>query len=137
MAEEQAQQQQIEELTYEAKRKIEDKKNFIMVSNIIIGLIENINKRHNAIKDPATRYAMLVDKLCLSLDSGIAIMKVMMNDLDIEPEMKIKIEDASDQLQQQLIGLMDWVISPVYGPDHPYGNSIMMNSKKDFFNKKE
>ena len=121
-----------EQQSYEEKRKAEDKKNFEMAANVFINLLENINKRHNAVKDPATRYALLVDKLCLGLDTGLAMMNMMMEQVGADPELQIKIEAASAKLQTQLTGLMDWVINPVYGPDHPFGNNIMNNAATDF-----
>lgn len=130
-------QNQLIEMTLEEKRKIDDRKNFTQAANVIIGIFNNINRRHKAIKDPATRYALLVDKLCLSLDTGMAVMKMMMEELDIEPEMKIKIEDTSTELQEQLIGLMDWIQNPTYGPDHPYGHSVMKGAENNFYGKTE
>lgn len=113
-------------------RKKQDKENFELVANIFVNILDNINKRHDAVKDPSTKYALLVDKLCLGLDAGLAVMKTMMDQHEIEPELKIKIEDASSKLQSQLTGLMNWVINPVYGPDHPYGNSMMNSAATDF-----
>lgn len=121
-----------EQQSYEEKRKAEDKKNFEMVANIFINILENINKRHNAVKDPATKYALLVDKLCLGFDAGLAMMNVMMEQVGADPELQTKIEAASAKLQAQLTGLMDWVINPVYGPDHPFGKNIMNNAATDF-----
>ena len=126
--------EEAKEKVREEAQKARERKSFESIAKIIIGLLENINKRHDSIKDPATRYALLVDKLCLSLDAGISIMKAQMSDLDVNPDVQIKIEDASDKLQKQLIGLMDWVLSPVYGPDHAFGKHMMDSAKSDFSN---
>ena len=120
------------DLTQEAKEKLRKKKEFEDIANVIINLFDNIIKRHNSIKDPATKYALLVDKLCMSVDVGTAILMTLVNEYDIEEELKIKIEDKSQELQSHLNDLMQWTTHPCYGPDHPYGQKIMAEAKKDY-----
>ena len=123
------------ELTYEEKQKKQNKESFILAANMFINFYGNISKRHNTIKDPATRYALFVDKLCLSIDAGLALLTTKMDELDIEPELKIKVEDSSAKLQEELNSLMSWITQPVYSPDHPYGGQIMKAASCDFGSK--
>lgn len=109
----------------EQERKIKQK----IIESITL-TVSNILKRQKNVKDPAIRYSMLVDKLCLVIDVLSAVLQTQLNDLS--PELITKSEDLIKELQMELNQLMEWIQQPIHSPDHPYGLQQMNKAKKEF-----
>ncbi len=89
--------------------------------------------RYKNIKDPSTKFTLLLDKLCFVIDVGLAALNTYaMDEKDMTPELQVELDNASKDLQIELGKLADWIQSPVYGPDHPYGNQLMKESGRNF-----
>lgn len=123
---------QQEELSYEEKRRIEQKKEFETIARATMYTIQSMNRRHRAIEDPGTKYALLVDKLCVVLDISGGVLRGFMEEYGVDPEIQAKIEETHENLQQELDGLMKWVVNPnAYSPDHVFGNAVMRGAQND------
>ncbi len=101
------------------------------IKSIISVLSRGIN-RHIKSGDPVIRSTLLFDKLCLVVDLVSALSINYNSDL---PEDLIKeITEASKNLSAELDYVFNYILSPQYSPDHPYGNSIMKKSAEHFDN---
>lgn len=86
---------------------------------------ESVLTRHARIKDPVARHLMLADKLCWGIDFTTAAIKAFADEEHIDTELVLKAEQLIRKLQEEINLLMDWIQSPVYSPDHPYGHTMM------------
>lgn len=100
------------------------------IIKVITTTYECMSKRHASIRDPATRYALIVDKLCMAVDFAIGGMNLILKDAD--QEHKDMALNTATLLQKDLINLMDWIQSPTYSPDHPIGKNDMDEAKQSF-----
>jgi hypothetical protein len=124
------------ESSWEVKRREQDRKSIIEFIDVLTSLFANITKRHDSIKDPATKYALFVDKLYLILDGACALLQTHMKSLDVEEKHMDRLNVLLEKLQTEMINLTDWVLSPTYSPDHGYGQSVMKQAEKDWLKNK-
>lgn len=105
----------------------------IQIINASLFAAESILNRQRRIEDPVLRYTVFIDKLLMFVDIGVGIMKGVFTDDEKYPlELRDRMDDLARGLQNDLEDLMKWIRHPVYSPDHPYGNTIMSVSKKNF-----
>lgn len=117
----------------EEQRKEKEKKRNIAFTESLIKVVTRGISRHNRSGDPVVRATMLFDKLCLILDLFTAFTSTaVIEDYDYPEEFRMKIEETSQLLHNELNFVLDWIQNPSYSPDHPYGNSIMKEAKKSF-----
>ena len=98
--------------------------------SIFNATIERIMKRQSSSPDPATRHTIFLNNICLGLD--IALASFESNSDDISEENLIRTRKNIDNFSEELDKLFQWIQSPQYGPDHPYGNTLMQENKKNF-----
>ena len=121
-----------EELSYEEKKKLEQKKEFETIARATMYTIQSMNRRHRAIEDPGTKHALLVDKLCTFLDIGGGILRGFMEEYEVDPEIQAKVEETHEDLQRELDALMKWIVNPnAYAPDHAFGNAVMRGAQNN------
>lgn len=101
---------------------------------IMLSLVNNGIARHKRSGDPVLRTTLLVDKLCMIVDLGLAYINTQDDDLPLE--LIERITATSEMVTQELNFMLDWISHPVYSPDHPYGNNIMKEANKEFDLKK-
>ena len=100
---------------------------------ILLNTISNVLLRQKKIKDPTTRYILLVDKLSLSLDIFISVLQFQSTDWD--DKTKKRSETLIKDLQKELNGLLEYMQEPHYSPDHSYGQKMMKEAETDFESK--
>lgn len=98
------------------------------IVKVSLGIMTNILARQQRVKDPAVRYSLFLDKLCLSIDAAMAGLE----SLDLSEDTRNDIKSAIQKIQDEIMLVMDWIQQPSYSPDHPYGNRIMTDSAKSF-----
>ena len=120
---------QDEQAAENKKRQIKEK---IMMIESIIQIFNSTISRHNRSGDPTIRATMLFDKLCMITDILTCVLtnSYMMD--DVSDELKERVKLTAEKLSAELSFLQDWILTPVYSPDHPYGNNIMKESARDF-----
>lgn len=122
----------------EQKRKEEQQqrhKETEKIAKVVLNLYKNTMYRYKNTKDPATRYTLLVDKLCFSLDLGMAALTACMDEENMDMQLQNEINTVSSDLQAELGHLMDWIQSPNYSPDRPYGNQVMKDAESSYQDK--
>ena len=133
----------MEELTDEVRRKREEEirrrhednaRNALTVLNVV----ELTLTRYKDEDDPVLRYSLVVDKLLLLIEIGMGVGRVALNEETGESlEVMGKFDKLTSELQKELKGLMHWIKSPIYSPDHPFGNQVMKESERSFQSEKE
>ncbi len=113
----------------EKKRKEMQRKDTEKVAKVVLNLYKNTMHRYKNTKDPATKYTLLVDKLCLALDLGMAALTAYVDEENMDSRLQEEINYVSSDLQAELGHLMDWIQSPNYSPDRPYGNQVMKDAE--------
>ena len=114
----------------EEERKKRDLEVRIRIIETIVNIVNRGVNRQKRYEDPVLRATLLLDKLVTIVDIGIATFTGFNSDLP-EP-ITNKVKDASQILTEELNFLMDWVTSPIYSPDHPYGNKLMKKTEEKF-----
>ena len=112
------------------KQKDKQRKNKEQKWKIIASTLGRIISRQKRNKDPVVRYSLLVNNICLGLEGLITYME--MKSEDMSEEVAEKMRTSSSILTNELYALFEWIQSPQYGPDHPFGNSVMKQTKQDF-----
>jgi hypothetical protein len=126
------------EAEQDRKRRLEMKKEIETIARSTVYAIESMNRRHRAVEDPGTKYALLVDKLCTFLDIGGGILRGVMDDYEVDPAIQAKVEETHNGLLRELDALMKWIVNPrIYSPDHIFGNAVMRSAQNDFNNQNE
>lgn len=96
----------------------------------ILHVCENVVARQRRSGDPVIRATLLVDKLSLLVDIGVAT--VINTNTDLPEETVARIRHSTNLLNDELQFLSDWISTPVYSPDHPYGNKSCKPVKNNF-----
>jgi hypothetical protein len=107
------------------------RKEFEQIAQIVVHSICSMNRRQNVVADPGTKYALLVDKMCVVLDIAIGALYAQMEELEVSENIRTQIEDTSQNMHKQLNELMSWILSPSYSPDHAFGNAVMRGAQND------
>ena len=95
----------------------------------VIKLLSTTLKRYKGIKDPSTRYSIILDHYITLIDAGLAVSEFFIpKEYGLERELK----ETTDEFRSFLTELFEWVQNPVYQPDHPIGKQILNDAKKEF-----
>ena len=70
----------------------------------------------------------------MALDIGTSFLEVKKD--QFSPAVKKRIEALLKTLGDSTESLFQWVASPQYAPDHPFGNKVMKECEKDFAQQK-
>jgi len=111
-----------EEKDKEAKEAKED------VIKSIISVLSNGNSRLVKMKDPATRYTVLLDRLCLIADIGFSILDTNIDNAEILESAR----SETDFLKTELGKLIDWISIVNLAPDQPRGEHLMKQTGEHF-----
>ncbi len=114
----------------DAAREAKASKKASRAISMAIAVLENMFSRQDLVVDPAARHLMFLEKLCLTLDVGLASMAMLPD--TISPDVKERANKMGQKLQQHLEDLVRWVQAPAYGPDHPYGKQQISIIANDF-----
>lgn len=121
-------------------RKERERKELKKQIEFILNTLDNTMYRYNNIKDPAIKFTLFVDKLCFSIDIAIGALKAYACSDDenwiLDADLEERITKSASYLQNEMNKLIDWIQSPIYSPDHPYGEQLMKQSKESFDKKK-
>ena len=120
------------EETDEEKRKREQREDDVQMMSAIMTGVESILSRQRKTEDPVVRYSMFLDKLLMCIDMGLGMATVYTNKEEYPQEFKDRVATLSTKIQKDLEDLMSWIQHPHYSPDHPYGQTIMSSSEKDY-----
>lgn len=112
------------------KLKSDKKSNNEELYNITISTIDQHLSRVLAIEDPVLRHTLFIDKLYIFLDLMTVIIQTLASEYD--DKLKNKADILIGKVNDELTQLMSWIRQPIYSPEHPYGNKLMMDAKKDF-----
>jgi hypothetical protein len=125
------------------RARIAEKKYKLMMLDATLTTVESVFNRNYNMADPVTRYILFLDKLYLILDIGFSFSDVAFKKLTEEFEenddgiklslsYETRIKKLIKDTQEQMKKLSMWIQNPVYGPDHPLGNSLMENAKQNY-----
>ncbi len=109
------------------KRFLKDK---IMIAETILSVVSRGISRHRKSEDSVVRATLLLDKLAVLLD--IIIVSFINYNNDLPDILKLRMRETSEEFQKELDFLLEWISSPVYSPDHHYGNHVLKTAEKDF-----
>lgn len=96
----------------------------------LLNVFENMLKRNRSVPDPATRTLLFVDKLLMVIDVLTGYLKTYSYKYS-EP-LQQRIDTTSNDLQKELQFITEWILHPQYSPDHPFGESVMNEARKEF-----
>lgn len=115
------------------KRKEKEMKERVRIINASLFVVESILNRQRRIEDPVLKYTVLVDKLLMLVDMGVGAMKGFVSENEkYPPELRDRLDNVAESLQNDLENLAKWIRHPIYSPEHPYGNGVMTRSKENF-----
>lgn len=99
----------------------------------VLGLMERDFIRQQSIRDPMTRHIVFLEKLCLLTDMAMAAFENAAQSLPEEnADLKRRLESVLANTNDRIMGLIDWIQQPSYGPDHPVGQQEMEDARVDF-----
>ena len=91
---------------------------------------------YDKITDPAVRAQMILSSFYAIVNTMIAFLKTpFFTDGILSQKNYEKMAEVADLFEKNLSFLIDWVQSPIYGPDHPIGK-LMMEDSRDHFESK-
>lgn len=76
------------------------------------------------------KFTLVLDKFLCATDMLTGYLQVQLKEYpqqQSEPSFKVIA-----QVRQLLSELQDWVMHPVYSPEHPFGKHVMQSLEKDF-----
>lgn len=115
--------------TDDEKRKQDDIEHTENIVASIVNVIDNSFDRISKYNDPVTKHIVFVDKIIMFLDFMNSMVKSEIN--NINPILIDKLNKSFDKIRKQFDLLTDWIQSPHYDPDHPYGKKLMELSEQD------
>ena len=99
---------------------------------VLIQSMANTLDRHDRIRDPVTRNTLLLDKLCIGIDTLTAVAVILPEKYGLDQDLCDKIVKVAERTKKQILELFDWVQNPIYSPEHPIGKNMMIQSKENF-----
>lgn len=116
------------------------KSNDLSHIELVLNTLDRTLKRRNKINDPVQRHLLLIDTLTIAIDFGLTGIKTVIDESkDDEGKETTEFtnlmrlyESVSEQTNKQLDSLTEWIQSPTYGPDHPYGRTILNRAAEEF-----
>jgi hypothetical protein len=112
------------------KRKEEDLQLRIIAARAVLMVLNRGVNRHINCHDPVIRATLLFDKLCLIIDSLSAF--AANANPDFPADLNKEIVEASSRVSTELDYVFQYILSPSYSPDHPFGNQVMHASESHF-----
>ena len=119
---------------YKYKKKLDELAKF----KVGLTTFESIIDRNATVGDPMIRSMLFLDKMLLMTDISNAFLEIFFADFkkDLKPEDYCTIEEQKNKVvekfKREIACLTEWVSSPTYDPDHPYGKSVMRCAQRDF-----
>jgi len=107
----------------------------IKFTEMVLTVLERGLDRHKRTADPVTRATLLFDKLCLVTDMLCAYIENGDSTKDYPAELVTRGKNVSKVLTSELDFILDWISSPSYSPDHPFGNNVMTAAKNNYYEK--
>lgn len=98
--------------------------------NIVLSIMEASLSRLDIVNDPMAKHLMFLDRLSIMSDMAMAGLSTAMT--KVTPETKERCRLTIETFNDKIKGLVEWVQTPSYHPDHPYGNNIMKESEESF-----
>ena len=106
-----------------------DKDHMKAIESSVYALQQTL-QRYEKIPDPAMKFTLVLDKFLWMTDMLSGFIQAQIKDYPqhlSEPSLKVMA-----QTRQLLVELQDWVMHPVYSPEHPYGKKVMENAGQEF-----
>lgn len=120
------------EETRKEKEEREEKERVEIIIKAICETFERIMHRQVYFEDPVMRNTLLVDKLCLLVDGLTLPLTLLADKYKIDPELVERSKACMENLNKQLYILFEWINSPHYSPDHPFGHKMVKEGEKAF-----
>ena len=100
----------------------------------VLNSVNSIFARQMKIDDPVIRYSLFVDKLSISLDVLFGVMSSVLHDdkYPYSDDILSQTEKVKKLVQDELDNLMNYMRSPSYDPDAPYGKKLVENMSTKF-----
>jgi len=104
------------------------------IISIIVGVFEQTLERQKTMNDPVIRHIIFLEKLLLTMDIILTMLKE--GSIKLSNSMKTRIDNVVRCMNNEIVNLQNWVQTPVYSPNHPFGEKMMKYVEEDFNNKK-
>jgi hypothetical protein len=98
----------------------------------VLSIINNMLDRNANVPDQATRTLLFLDKLFLVIDITLGSLTILNSDSSFSEATREQIKLTSDKIKNELSLSTDWILSPQYSPDHPFGNTEMKKAQRSF-----
>jgi len=106
-------------LSDEERRKEDDRKQL----DALLGVATAVMSMYEAHEDPVIRHTLFLDKINILLMAGLAMFQTM--GPKFTPEQQVKVTELATMFNREIKSLSDWVLSPTYSPDRPFGQNLM------------
>ncbi len=93
----------------EERRKKESREDFQRIVGTITGVLQSMSRRRAAIDDPKIRYALLIDKLCMIVDTMSNFAKYEAHRLELNDHAIEQIDETSSDIQNELNEMIKWI----------------------------
>lgn len=100
----------------------------------MINSINNMFSRQKQIDDPVVRYSIFVNTLSMSLDIMLGVVSSILHDekYPYSEDILLQTQKVTKIVQDELVNLMNYVRSPSYSPEAPFGKSLVENMSNKF-----
>ena len=117
------------------------------IEGVISGLVRYFKRCEN-IKDPVLRFNLIVQQISIALDIGLTVGLTHLEGFPHDDfseannsklhEHKMHLSSIVENLRNSsndfFEKMTEWVATPSYSPDSPYGNNMMKSAEKDYAN---
>jgi hypothetical protein len=104
----------------------------VRIANAIIKSFELIFKRQRKIDDPCLRSCLFIDKLSTALNIAAGTAIGVISEDEMSNNIRENLSELISTLNEEFDQLTQWVRSPQYSPDHPFGHKVLEETAKQF-----
>lgn len=102
-----------------------DRKRYGATIRIFLKTLNNMLDRHDKIRDPMTRNALILDKMCAGMDLLGGFADVLPKETGFDREFCDEVHATIERLKRVINSLFEWIQNPTYSNEHPIGREMM------------
>src|SRR5207244_3626821 len=102
------------------------------IEAVVTGLQQTL-QRYEKISDPTLKFSLVLDKFLFMTDMLSGLVQAQVK--ECPPHLHDAVLKLTISVRTMLMELSEWVMHPVYSPDHPFGQNVMQTAARDLQDK--